>query len=269
MKPQEIRQALKEPFRPQDIEWRIQWFDKDGAKRGQPRATCVPYITARAVQDRLDDAVGPENWQTKIESPQPGVYICTLRVCFDGRWISKADGSNATQIEAVKGGISGAIKRAAVHFGIGRYLYGIDIGFCEFTPKGIYTHKDKANKKHAWNPPHLPPEALPAGFDYGGRVLAAPEPDAPNVGEDGGAGNNRPGDSAENLEDTKAATMEAAKQFGVSIKELTAYAVHVGKHDDLEALNERSWAALFARLKSGAVTDWINRNQNKCKEQSA
>ena len=38
-------------------------------------------------------------------------------------WISKSDGADDSNIEGAKGGLSDAFKRAAVKFGIGRYLY--------------------------------------------------------------------------------------------------------------------------------------------------
>jgi hypothetical protein len=38
-------------------------------------------------------------------------------------WISRCDGADDTNIEGAKGGLSDAFKRAAVKFGIGRYLY--------------------------------------------------------------------------------------------------------------------------------------------------
>ncbi len=40
-----------------------------------------------------------------------------------GEWVEKQDGSGATDMEPFKGGISGALKRAAVAWGIGRELY--------------------------------------------------------------------------------------------------------------------------------------------------
>ena len=40
-----------------------------------------------------------------------------------GEWVEKSDGAGATAFEGEKGAISDALKRAAVCFGIGRYLY--------------------------------------------------------------------------------------------------------------------------------------------------
>ena len=80
------------------------------------------YIDARDVMYRLDDVVGPLNWQDSYQEVM-GRIICTLSVRFGDEWISKADGAGDTKIEGDKGGISDAFKRAACRWGIGRYLY--------------------------------------------------------------------------------------------------------------------------------------------------
>ena len=49
--------------------------------------------------------------------------ICSLSCKVGDNWITKADGAGDTDIEGEKGGISDALKRAAVVWGIGRYLY--------------------------------------------------------------------------------------------------------------------------------------------------
>jgi len=38
-------------------------------------------------------------------------------------WVTKSDGADDSSIESAKGGISDSLKRAAVQYGIGRYLY--------------------------------------------------------------------------------------------------------------------------------------------------
>ena len=80
------------------------------------------YLDARQVQNRLDEVVGNENWQTHY-SEVCGSFCCTLSVKIDDEWISKSNGAGETSVEGIKGGYSDAFKRAAVGFGIGRYLY--------------------------------------------------------------------------------------------------------------------------------------------------
>ena len=52
-----IREELARPFAPEDLEWRIQVTSKD-----KTSGLAIPYVTNRAIQDRLDEVVGPENW---------------------------------------------------------------------------------------------------------------------------------------------------------------------------------------------------------------
>jgi hypothetical protein len=62
---------------------------------------------------------------------------------------------------AVKGGYSAAMKRAAVQFGIGRYLYALEEMFGEVNAGGRFRAKTKDEKRFRWNPPALPEWALP------------------------------------------------------------------------------------------------------------
>jgi len=51
-------------------------------------------------------------------------------------WIWKADGAGDTDVEAEKGAISDAFKRAAVKWGVGRYLYDLDSPWVALEPSG-------------------------------------------------------------------------------------------------------------------------------------
>lgn len=123
----ELTDALKEPFPAEDIDWRVSYADAN--KEGKVFASMVAYIDARAVQNRLDEVCGVGGWWN--QSPQyanggNGVNQgITIRLPESGD-ITKWDGADQTDIEAVKGGLSGAFKRAAVLWGIGRYLYDIE-----------------------------------------------------------------------------------------------------------------------------------------------
>lgn len=117
----DIFERLAAPFPAEDIEWRIGATTKDKSK-----GMALAYITARAVMDRLDAVLGPTEWQDSYqiynEGKQLGV-LCNLSIRVGGEWISKEDGAPFTDFEAFKGGVSDALKRAAVKFGLGRYLY--------------------------------------------------------------------------------------------------------------------------------------------------
>ena len=85
----------------------------------------LPFITARGIQQRLDDVFGVEGWSPEYTVvPEQGV-VCTLRCKSGDVEIVKSDGAEFSQVSGLKGGISGALKRAASVMGIGRYLYDL------------------------------------------------------------------------------------------------------------------------------------------------
>ena len=150
---------LREPFPEQDIEWRLQ---SAGEKNGRIWARVLAYVTVRAIQQRLDEVCGPENWRNEYAPAPAGGVMCGISIHVEGRgWITKWDGSENTDIEAVKGGLSSAMKRAAVQWGIGRYLYDLEEGFGEVRDGGRF-HGKANGKGFRWDPPALPAWALPA-----------------------------------------------------------------------------------------------------------
>lgn len=119
-------EALAEPFPADEIEWRVGNKTKDGRK-----ATLLSYLTSRAVQGRLDDVVGPARWRDAytplFEGGKIIGFLCEISIEVEpGKWVGKMDAADVTEFEATKGGISSAFKRAAVKWGCGRYLYGVD-----------------------------------------------------------------------------------------------------------------------------------------------
>ena len=116
---------LKKPFPVSSLKWRIGNKNREGTK-----ANMLVYVDARMVQDRLDEVVGVGNWQFETRSMnsvnrQGNTFtiIGRLGIKINDEWIWKEDGAENSDIEAAKGGISDAFKRAAVQWGIGRYLY--------------------------------------------------------------------------------------------------------------------------------------------------
>lgn len=106
-------------FSKADIKFRLGATTKDKLK-GQAFA----YISARAIQNRLDDIVGPANWRDSYEMIGATSVLCTLAIRVGNEWVEKQDVSEiADQKNGFKGGVSDALKRAAVKWGIGRYLY--------------------------------------------------------------------------------------------------------------------------------------------------
>jgi len=112
MKPEQVLWHFKKPFRANEIHYR----------KG-PGGKELAYINARDVMKRLDDVVGPWNWQSTYRPVGSNRVVCELAVRLNGEWLTKSDGAGETQIEGEKGVFSDAFKRAAVSWGIGRHLY--------------------------------------------------------------------------------------------------------------------------------------------------
>lgn len=146
--PREIRAALAQPFAPEDLEWRLQVTSKD-----KTRGLAVPYVTNRAIQTRLDDVVGPENWYNDFKpwhgAGKKQAQLCGIAIYFEGRgFITKWDGAEDSDIEAVKGGLSDSMKRAAVQWGVGRVLYSMDTVWVDIEPRGdSYVIRDSERPK--------------------------------------------------------------------------------------------------------------------------
>ena len=162
---------LRLPFAAEDIEWRVQ---RSGMKDGRPWAMVLAYVTNRAIMDRLDYVLGPENWCNRFEGGPDGGIVCGISIRIGDEWVTKWDGADNTAVEAVKGGLSSSMKRAAVQWGIGRYLYRLEPMWADFNDNGknrdgIKTGEGDKKLWFKWDGPRLPPWALPgttAAFYY-------------------------------------------------------------------------------------------------------
>lgn len=123
--------GLSEEFGPEDLEWRVQ---RSGIGKNGPWAIIVPFVSARAIMDRLDLVVGPHNWQNSHHITDKGV-LTTISIKINGEWVFKMDGAEFTDIESFKGGLSGGLKRSAVAWGIGRSLYSMPTTFAKFVDR--------------------------------------------------------------------------------------------------------------------------------------
>jgi hypothetical protein len=156
----EISAKLKAPFRLDELEYRVASCDNSDNPKWVRYFT---YVTARAIMERFDSILGIDGWQCGYTDHHGGT-ICRILVFFPGvGWIAKEDGAEDTDIEPIKGGISSALKRAAVLWGIGRYLYALDDGFGTIVPqntKGALWGKNKGGKEFYWIPKPMPEWAL-------------------------------------------------------------------------------------------------------------
>jgi len=157
-----IQEKLQRPFEANEIEWRSQ---QTGEKNGKCWAMVLAYVTNRAIMDRLDEVFGVSGWKNEfLPTPSMDGVMCGISAKFGSEWVTKYDGADNTQIEAVKGGLSSAMKRTAVQFGIGRYLYQLESNFAQVVEgrtNGAKSAKTKSGTWFNWLPPELPNFALP------------------------------------------------------------------------------------------------------------
>lgn len=163
---------LREPLPERLISWRVGSTNQD-----KTRGQALPYIDNRIVQNRLDDVVGPSNWTNRYEEVIVDNRLlavrCIIGVRVGDQWVEKEDaahlddGSQGSRELAVKGVYSDAMKRAAVQWGIGRYLY-------EYQAPWVALD----DYKRLSEIPRLPAHMLPAGDTSGQTAGHAPAPAA-------------------------------------------------------------------------------------------
>lgn len=153
---------LAAPFPPDRISWRVGATNKDKTK-----GMALAYIDSRDVQDRLDSVCTPGGWQCRYPHAEQKT-VCEIGVKVGDEWIWKADGAGDSDVEAEKGALSDAFKRAAVKWGIGRYLYDCASPWIEIEAYGkSYKIKEseyaKLRKSLGGQPtPATQPDAAPA-----------------------------------------------------------------------------------------------------------
>ncbi len=128
----EVRQRLAAPFDPAIIDWRV-----GATNTEKTRGLALAYLDARAVMNRLDEVLGVFGWQSE-HTVAGDRTICRLSIRDPetGEWVSRTDGAGDTDVEAEKGAFSSSLKRCAVNFGIGRYLYDIASPWVDLEQKG-------------------------------------------------------------------------------------------------------------------------------------
>ena len=144
----EIEKKLQAPFYPDEIEWRV------GAKtKDETKGMALPYVTNRAIQNRLDSLFGCFGWRNEFKEWKGNAQVCGISIKHEGDWITKWDGADDSDFEPTKGGLSDSMKRAAVQWGIGRYLYKLE---------AVWVPIKKVGKSHAIAQiPDLPAWAKP------------------------------------------------------------------------------------------------------------
>jgi hypothetical protein len=143
-----VQEALAEPFDAAVIGWKPQSVSGN-------RCMAIAYVDARDVMDRLDEVVGIDGWHDAYESHPDGNVVCRLSVLLGDQFITKSDVGGPSDQKDMgdqrKSAFSDALKRAAVKFGIGRYIYRLEPQWVDYDPQ----------KRQIVNVPKLPPWALP------------------------------------------------------------------------------------------------------------
>jgi hypothetical protein len=143
-----FEKQLQAPFHAKEVKWKAQTV------KGE-RALAVGYVDARLVADRLDDVLGVDGWEDRYTVLADGSVLCHLTITTGGAKTTKCDvGSPSEQPDAgdrLKAAFSDAFKRAAVKFGIGRYLYRLPPQWVDYD----------STKKQIRQLPQVPAWALP------------------------------------------------------------------------------------------------------------
>lgn len=166
-----VEEKLAAPFSPDELEWRI---GNQGVSKSKPWGMAFAYVTNRAIQNRLDEVFGAMNWQNEFREwkGKPNAQLAGISVWDSEKkqWVTKWDGAEDTDFEPTKGGLSDSMKRAAVEWGIGRYLYKLEATFVEVSmnrprnKSGWHRSTVKDGQKsitYYWQNPELPAWALP------------------------------------------------------------------------------------------------------------
>ena len=172
-------------FSEEDIEWK-----PIVVSRKNNKGLAAAYVNNRAIMDRLDDVCGPENWKNEFMPGPNGGVICGISVRVErgeggtsggfAEWITKWDGAENTDIEAVKGGLSSSMRRAAVQWGIGRYLYKLPSQWVAVDDNGRFKQTPRV-------PPAFRPKPSESASSGDGAATSeapvpaseAPRPDVP------------------------------------------------------------------------------------------
>lgn len=122
-----IKQTIKKLSEPIPYKWRVQ-----SANRDRTKVQLTAYIDARQVMDVLDEHCD-HGWSSEFHEIAGGIF-CTITIHDGNHCYSRTDAGNRIEDnntdqmyeQGFKSSASDAFKRAAVQFGVGRFLYDID-----------------------------------------------------------------------------------------------------------------------------------------------
>jgi hypothetical protein len=158
----QVYKDLQKPFDFTDVSWKINNYNGDKTK-----ANITFHLDARAVQNRLNEVVGLLNWDFIAEpSDKDHGVRGTLILRAEGKQaerddigypnLTKTDVTTAlsgktAKDQQYKDAYSDALKRCAVHFGIGMYLYRLGNLWIELDSAGQkYLNKEQDTYIKKW-----------------------------------------------------------------------------------------------------------------------
>lgn len=221
---QDIFEALTAPFPPDRISWRVGSTTQDKSK-----GMALAYIDARDVMERLDAVCGPAGWQRRHPHVN-GTTTCEIgiRIFPNGspeldehggwknptsfEWIWKTDGAGDTDVEAEKGSLSSAFKRAAVNWGIGRYLYDLKTPWVDLEQRG----RSQVIKESEYG-------KLRNLLDHHGKLIAPKPPAKVEAGRKSSAGAKRDGDDVKIKADIAKCDREGLRDWHENFADYTAH----------------------------------------------
>jgi hypothetical protein len=156
-----VLERASRPFDPDEVEFTVKATSRDRRK-----ALMVAHLTARSVMDRLDEMVREgllESWTTAFEvverstvkvrtrdgEKEDPFYAVVARISLElpgGKTLIKEDVGEG---DTLKGAFSDALKRAAVHLGIGRYLYRLGEMWADLPEGKDYPSEEEIRKLRA------------------------------------------------------------------------------------------------------------------------
>lgn len=160
-----LRAMLEKPFPEESLGFRPIATNSDKTK-----ALPSAYIDARDVAERLDDVMGVGGWEDNYVIHNASGVICYLTLHFEGRSITKSDFGTVSdqkdEGDRMKAAFSDALKRAAVKFGVGRYLYSREYEWANYDNRRMqFTEKPRLRHQKAMGgsqPSSPPPSSMPS-----------------------------------------------------------------------------------------------------------
>lgn len=214
-----IMEELQKPFQEQEIEWRVGSTNADKTK-----GLALAYITNRAIQNRLDQVFGCMGWKNEFKEWKGNSQLCGISVFYNNEWITKWDGSDNSEVEQVKGGLSDSMKRCAYQWGIGRYLYELDSTWVKIKAVGKSYYLTETPKLPSWALPNSQDSKPTTNKDSDGKIhptLSNGEKELPP---------SKPKEPIKTLTDTDRKVMKSAITKYLSTEQLKTITSFGGKN---------------------------------------